>query len=103
MIRYLEAHEKQAAPATGTSVVAFSAQWCPPCKMMDPIYETAAARFPSLDFVKVNQETVPELFRTYGVQSIPTYVVFREGREIHRQVGAMPASRFQTMLERFAG
>lgn len=101
MVRHLESRETL-APAAGTSVVAFSAKWCPPCKMMDPIYESASARFPALDFVKVNQEATPELFDAYGVQSIPTYLVFKEGKEVHRQIGAMPASRFQAMLEGFA-
>jgi thioredoxin len=83
------------------SVVAFSAEWCPPCKVMAPIYEAAAARYTNLDFSKVNQEDAPELFQRFGVQSIPTYLVLKDGKEVHRQVGAVPASRFQAMLERF--
>src|SRR4051794_32320512 len=61
MVTYLE---QGAAPAIGegVSVVAFSAKWCPPCKVMDPIYETAATRFPALRFLKANQEAVPDLF-----------------------------------------
>jgi thiol-disulfide isomerase/thioredoxin len=86
----------------GVSVVAFSAKWCPPCKVMEPIYEAAAERFPGLRFVKANQEAVPELFERYGVQAIPTYVVFKDGEEVHRQVGALPASRFEAMVGRFA-
>jgi thiol-disulfide isomerase/thioredoxin len=106
MVTYLE--QGAALPAIqganeGVSVVAFSAKWCPPCKVMDPIYEAAAARFPSLNFVKANQEAVPELFERYGVQAIPTYVVFKNGEEVHRQVGAVPASRFEAMVGRFAG
>jgi thioredoxin 1 len=91
------------ATAGGVAVVAFSAKWCPPCKVMEPIYEAAAARFPALRFVKANQETVPEVFERYGVQAIPTYLVFRNGEEVHRQVGALPASRFEAMVGRFAG
>lgn len=89
------------AKEKGTSVVAFSAAWCPPCKMMAPIYEDAAARFTGFNFLKANQEDVPEFFERYGVQSIPTYVVLKEGKEVHRQVGALPASRFNALLERF--
>lgn len=92
----------QGMPEAGVSVVAFSAKWCPPCKVMEPIYEAAAARFPALRFVKANQEAVPELFERYGVQAIPTYVVFKNGEEVHRQVGALPASRFEAMVGRFA-
>jgi thioredoxin 1 len=101
MVTYLE---QGAAPAVdeGVSVVAFSAKWCPPCKVMDPIYESAATRFPTLRFLKANQEAVPDLFSRYGVQAIPTYVVFKDGAEVHRQVGALPATRFEAMLGRFA-
>ena len=87
----------------GVSVVAFSAKWCPPCKVMDPIYAAVADRFPGLRFLKANQEAAPELFDRHGVQAIPTYVVFKDGQEVHRQVGAMPASRFEAMVGRFAG
>ncbi len=96
--------ERGAAPTmeTGVSVVAFSAKWCPPCKVMDPIFEAAAGHFPGLRFLKAGQEATPELFEAHGVQAIPTYVVFKDGKEVHRQVGAMPASRFEAMLGRFA-
>lgn len=87
----------------GVAVVAFSAKWCPPCKVMDPIYEAASSRFPTLSFLKAGQESSPELFERFGVQAIPTYVVFKDGKEVHRQVGALPATRFDAMLERFAG
>ena len=102
----LKLHDNDTALATleqegGLSVVAFSAHWCPPCKTMDPIYEDASARFSDLKFLKANQEDAPRLFERYGVRSIPTYVVLKDGREVHRQVGALPASRFDAMLGQF--
>jgi thiol-disulfide isomerase/thioredoxin len=98
MIRKIEANDYALEKEKGLSVVAFSAAWCPPCKMMAPVYEEAAARFPAWGFLKADHETVPEFFQRHGVHSLPTYVVFKEGKEIHRQVGALPASRFQAML-----
>lgn len=102
MVTYVE---RGAAPAVGegVAVMAFSAKWCPPCKVMDPIYESAASRFPGMRFLKATQEAAPELFERYGVQAIPTYVVFKDGAEVNRQVGALPASRFEAWLGRFAG
>ena len=100
MVTYLD-DGKAPVAGEGTAVVAFSAKWCPPCKVMDPIYEAASAHFPGLKFLKANQEAVPELFERYGVQAIPTYVVFKDGKEVHRQVGALPASRFEAMLGGF--
>lgn len=101
MVRKIDENNFQ-PDGQGVSVMAFSAKWCPPCKVMGPIFEDTAARFPSLKFLKAEQEATPELFERFGVQSIPTYLVFKEGREIHRQVGALPASRFQAMLQPFA-
>lgn len=98
MIRKIETNDYPLEKEQGLSVVAFSAAWCPPCKMMGPVYEAAAASFPSWRFLKADHEAVPEIFQRHGVHSLPTYVVFKEGKEIHRQVGAMPGSRFQAML-----
>ena len=60
MVTYVE-QGKAPALEQGTAVMAFSAKWCPPCKMMDPIDEAAASRFPAMRFLKANQEAVPEL------------------------------------------
>lgn len=102
MVLKLQDNNHSLEREAGLSVVAFSAHWCPPCKTMDPIYEDASTRFPELKFLKANQEEVPDLFERYGVRSIPTYVVLKDGKEVHRQVGALPASRFQGMLGRFS-
>lgn len=101
MIRKIDENGFQLEKENGISVVAFSATWCPPCKVMGPIYEQAASRFTQFNFLKADQEVVPEFFQRHRVQSIPTYVVLKEGKEVHRQVGALPGSRFQAMLEAF--
>jgi thiol-disulfide isomerase/thioredoxin len=102
MIRKIENEGHELAREQGTTVVAFSAAWCPPCKMMNPIYEDAAAHFPALNFLKADQEKVPEFFQRHGVSAIPTYVVLKDGKEVHRQIGALPGSRFQAMLRNFS-
>lgn len=86
---------------SGLSVVAFSAQWCPPCRVMDPIYEEAAGRFPGLSFYKADQEVAADLFILHQVHSIPTYLVMKDGKEVHRQVGAIAAPRFTQMIQKF--
>lgn len=71
-------------------VVDFWAPWCGPCKMMAPAYEQAAEQLePTVRLAKVNTEEAPELGSRYGIQAIPTLVLFREGREVARQPGAM--------------
>src|SRR3954471_9667447 len=100
MIRKWTANDKL-ENEKGISVVAFSAEWCPPCKVMAPIYEEAAERFSGLTFLKADQEVTPEIFVNLGVHAIPTYLVLKDGKEVHRQVGAIPASKFQKMIEGF--
>ncbi|MBI4791181.1 MAG: thioredoxin, partial [Deltaproteobacteria bacterium] len=71
-------------------VVDFWAPWCGPCKMMGPAYAQAAAQLtPKVRLLKVNTEQEQALAAQFGIRSIPTVVVFRDGREVARQPGAM--------------
>lgn len=75
-------------------VVDFWAEWCGPCKMMAPEFKKAAeALEPQVRFVKLDTEAAPERAAAFGIRSIPTMILFRNGREVARQAGALPAGR----------
>ena len=71
-------------------LVDFWAPWCPPCRMMAPQFEAAAAQLePVVRLAKIDTEAQPGLGGRFGIRSIPTLVLFAGGRELARQPGAM--------------
>lgn len=74
-------------------LVDFWAEWCGPCKMMAPMFaRVAGALEPQVRLLKVDTEAVPDVAARYGIRSIPTLILFRAGREVARQPGAMDAA-----------
>ncbi len=73
------------------TAVDFWAPWCGPCRIVSPILDDIARRFPGkIKIVKVNSDENPHLSIRYGIQGIPTVILFREGKEVDRLVGAAP-------------
>lgn len=80
-------------------VVDFWAPWCGPCLGFAPVFSEAARSLePSMRLAKVDTEAQPALAQRFGIRSIPTLLVMRDGREIARQAGALNASQLRQFL-----
>ena len=75
-------------------VVDFWAPWCAPCRMMAPAFAEVASRMePAARFAKLNTDEAQDIAGRYGIRSIPTLIVFKGGREVARQPGAMASAQ----------
>lgn len=80
-------------------IVDFYADWCGPCKMMAPVFADLARRQRgSALVVKVDTDRNPQLATRFAIRSIPTLTVMRDGREVARQVGAVPMAALEQLL-----
>lgn len=68
-------------------LVDFYADWCGPCKMLSPIIDEISNDVDDIDFFKINVDNAEEISRRYGVMSIPTLIVFENGKEVKKSVG----------------
>ena len=76
----------------------FYADWCGPCRMVGPIIEQIAAERSDVKVGKINVDEQPELAARFGVMSIPTLVVIRDGRVANKAMGAKPKAQILAML-----
>jgi thioredoxin 1 len=78
----------------------FWAEWCGPCKMIAPILEEIAEEFDGqIKIAKVDVDADNQMAMQFGVQSIPTMILFKNGQPVERLVGAMPKERLLARIE----
>jgi thioredoxin 1 len=81
------------------AVVDFYSNWCPPCRIMDPVYKGLSGELDgSAGFARLNISRVSEIPGRFGIGKIPTFVIFRNGEEVDRLVGVKPKSRLSARI-----
>lgn len=76
----------------------FWASWCGPCKMLSPVVDEVAEERSDIKVGKVNVDDEPELAQMFGVMSIPTLVVMKDGKAVNKSVGVVPKGKILAML-----
>lgn len=77
----------------------FWAGWCGPCRMQSPIIDQLAETRNDVKFGKINVDEEPDLASAYGISSIPTLILFRNGRVVNQVTGVTPKSALERILE----
>ena len=79
-------------------LIDFYADWCGPCRMVGPVVEEIANEYPEYKICKINVDEQPELAIRYGISSIPTLKLFKNGQLVKTSVGALPKPMVEDFL-----
>ena len=94
--------EKDVLGSSKPVLVDFWAQWCTPCRMLAPTVEAVAEQFrETANVVKLNVDDNPSTAQRYGIKGIPTLILFREGKEVERVVGATSKESITRMIDKY--
>jgi len=91
---------KSAVEKGGILFIDWWAEWCGPCKAFAPVYEKVAEENPDITFAKVDTDKEQQLAAAFGIRSIPTLMIFRDGVPLFAQPGALPESDLEELVRK---
>ncbi|WP_295158862.1 thioredoxin [Selenomonas sp. AE3005] len=84
---------------SGTVLIDFWAEWCGPCRMLGPVIDEVAAENPQIKVGKVNVDEQQELATKFGIMSIPTLLVFKNGTKTNESIGLIPKEQVENLIK----
>lgn len=92
--------EREVVRAETPVIIDFFADWCGPCQMMAPVFESVGKEYHGkLKFVKLNTEEAPEIAQEFDVQGIPCLIITSKGKEVDRIIGFRDAGRLKQAID----
>lgn len=85
----------------GLVVVDFWATWCGPCRMMGPVYDKVAEKNDNAEFLKLEIDKNEDVGATYAIRSIPTFLFFKDGKEVDRLTGMQTVEKFNDIIKKY--
>ena len=98
-----ESFKNDVLDSSGPVLVDFWAEWCGPCRMIAPALEELNNELDGVEIVKVNIDENPDAPGRYGVMSIPTMILFKDGKPLDTKVGALPKGALKTWISTTLG
>jgi thioredoxin 1 len=100
-MKVVNSTEFKGAIAKGVTLVDFYADWCGPCKMIAPVLEQLSTEFEGkAHIIKLDVDASPDIAQSFGVMSIPTLIVFKDGKAVGKAVGFQQKAQLTALINR---